>query len=158
MTQKADSQLTTLVRTTPVQQQQERPFARAIAVEEALKIQSLLSAWIARAATSRIDTAQLFAFGIELSTWGEMLHLQEAFATRLIQQQHAWSKGWVDWFQQREQLTSANTMSKLVEQKFNLAGQLGELVRDQVTNFMALLENAQISYSYWVHEKLYPTT
>jgi hypothetical protein len=158
MTQKPSSLPAALVPVAPVQLQQPQPIPRAIAVEEALKIQSLLSEWVARAATSRIDTAQLLAIGTDLSTWAELLHLQEAFSKRLIQQQQAWLQGWVEWVHQREQLTSANTMSKLVEQKFNLAGQFGQLVSDQITNFMALLENAQVSYSYWVHEKLYPAT
>lgn len=156
MTHNSSTPPATLVPVAPVQLQQPQPVARAIAVEEALKIQSLMSGWIARAASNRIDTAQLLALGTDLSTWGELLHLQEAFAKRLIQQNQAWLQGWAELFHQREQLTSANTVSKLVEQEFNLVGQLGQLVGDQVTNFMALLENAQVSYSYWTHEKLHP--
>jgi hypothetical protein len=142
----------------PVQLQQPQPIPRAIAVEEALKFQSLISGWIARSISNRIDTAQLIALGTDRSTWGELLHLQEAFGRRLIQQNQAWLQGWADWFHQREQLMSANTMSKLMEQEFNLAGQFGQLVGDQVTNLMALMENANVSYSYWVHEKLHPET
>ena len=158
MTNNASAPPAALVPVAPVQLQQPQPIARAIAVEEALKFQSLMSDWIVRAISTRIDTAQLFALGTDRSTWGELLHLQEAFARRLIQQNQTWLQGWAELFHQREQVRSANTVSKLVEQEFNVVGQLGQLVSDQVTNFMALLENAEVSYSYWIHEKLHPET
>ena len=131
---------------------------RAIAAEDALKFQTLINDWITRTVSTRIDTAQLLAFGTDRSTWAEMLHMQESFARRLIEQNHAWLTGWADLFHKHEQLTSANTMSKFTEQEFNLVGQLGQLVGDQVTKFISLLENAQVSYSYWIHEKVHPQT
>jgi hypothetical protein len=158
MTHNPISLPSTLVPVAPVQLQPQQPISRAIAVEEALKFQSLMSDWIVRAISTRIDTAQLFALGTDRSTWGELLHLQEAFGRRLIQQNQTWLQGWAELFHQREQLTSANTLSKFAEQEFNLVGQLGQLVGDQVTNFLALLENAHVSYSYWIHEKLHQDT
>ena len=158
MTHNPDFLPAALVPVAPVQLQPPQPIARAIGLEEALKFQSLMSDWIARAVSTRIDTAQLLALGTDRSTWVELLHLQEAFARRLIQQNQDWLQGWADLFHQREQLTSANTMSKYMEQEFNLVGQLGQLVGDQATNFIALLENAHVSFSYWIHEKLHPET
>jgi len=124
--------------------------------QQALKTHLLLGDWVARTTHNWLHTAQLFSLKSDASTWGELLHLHEAFTQRLLQQNQAWLQGCAAWAQQREQLKAANTLSKRVEQEFNLIGQLGQLASDQMTNFSALLENAQVSYAYWLHEKLDP--
>ena len=45
-------------------------------------------------------------------------------------------------------------MSKLVEQEFNLVGQLVQLLSNQATNLATLQENVEVDYGYWVHEKI----
>jgi hypothetical protein len=129
---------------------------RLFNVERAVKTHMLLNDWAVRTANSWLDTAQLLAFGSDAATWGEWLRLQQAFAQRLIQHNQTWLQGWGEWVQQREQLRSANTMSKRIEQECDLMGQFGLWIGDQVTNFSMLMENTQVSYAYWLNEKRHP--
>jgi len=134
--------------------QQATPLTQPIAFQHSLKVQNLLSNWAAGAADKSIATSQLLAFGLNTETWGELLQLQQAVQQRLQQQQQNWWRGWAAWAQQCTQIKNANTMSKLVEQEFNLVGQLVQLLSNQATNLATLQENIEVDYGYWVHEKV----
>ena len=73
-----------------------------------------------------------------------------------IQQQQDWLRGWAVWNQERASIKGANTVSKLVEQEFNLMAQIGQLLLNQTTNLVALQENVEVAYAYWLNEKLGP--
>ncbi|MBN3767680.1 hypothetical protein [Burkholderia sp. Ac-20365] len=134
--------------------QKTAPAARAAAVQDTLKLPVLLSGWAARSATSSIDTARLFAFGLDLHTWGELYQMQQAVVERLTLQQQTWLQGWAAWNRERAEIRGANTVTKLVEQEFNLLAQIGQLLIDQSTNLIALQENIEVSYAFWLNQKL----
>jgi hypothetical protein len=132
------------------------PAAHAAAVQDSLKAPVLLGGWAVRAAGNGIDTGKLLAFGMNLQTWDEIFQMQKAILQRLMQQQQDWLRGWTVWNQERASIKGANTVSKLVEQEFNLAAQIGQLFLNQTTNLVALQENVEVAYAYWLNEKLGP--
>jgi len=134
--------------------QKTAPAARAAAVQDTLKMPVLLGGWAARSATNSIDTARLLAFGMDLHTWGELVQMQQAVVERLTLQQQAWMQGWAAWNRERAEIRGANTVTELVEQEFNLVAQIGQLLIDQTTNLIALQENIEVSYAYWLNQKL----
>jgi len=130
------------------------PAMHAATLQHAIKVPMLLGGWAARAGTSSIDTAKLFAFGMNLQTWGELIEMQQAVVQRLMQQQQALLQGMAAWNRERAEIKAANTVTKVVEQEFNLIGQIGVLLSDQMTNLMALQENIEVSYAFWLNQKL----
>lgn len=80
--------------------------------------------------------------------------MQQAVVERLTLQQQAWMQGWAAWNRERAEIRGANTVTKLVEQEFNLVAQIGQLLIDQTTNLIALQENIEVSYAYWLNQKL----
>jgi hypothetical protein len=73
-----------------------------------------------------------------------------------MQQQQDWLRGWAVWNQERASMNGANTISRLVEQEFNLVAQIGQLFLNQTTNLVALQENVEVAHAYWLNEKLGP--
>jgi hypothetical protein len=136
--------------------QRTMPAAQSAAVQNSLKMPVLLYGWGARAAGNGIDTGKLFALGMNPQTWGELFHIQEAAFQRLLLQQQAWLQGWAAWNRERAEIKSANTVTKMIEQEFNLAAQFSQLFIDQATNFVALQENIEVAYAFWLSEKLGP--
>lgn len=86
--------------------------------------------------------------------WEESVQLQRAVAQRLQEQNENWLKGCAILMQDYVQIKQANTMSKLVEKQFNLITQWSQLLNNQATNLIGLLENIQVDYGYWASQKL----
>ena len=72
---------------------------------------------------------------------------------RLFTLQKGWERDWKDWVLS-DQIKGANTISKLAEREGNIVAQFVQLLGAQGTDLIGLLENIQVDYSYWVHEKL----
>lgn len=88
------------------------------------------------------------------TVWSEWAQLQAAVVRRLCSQGQDWKNGCTILLEDYGQLQHANTMSKLLEKQSNLMSQSAELVTSQTTNFVALLENIDVDYGYWVSQKL----
>jgi thioesterase domain-containing protein len=127
---------------------------KAAATPHMQKAATLLSNWAARAAGNGISTTTLLACRMDPQMWTELWHMQEAVWRRQCQMQHKWLQSWTAWTNECTQIRGANTMSKLVEQECDLVAQLHELLSDQATDLVTLLENIQVDYAYWVDEKL----
>lgn len=134
--------------------QQAMAQAHPVAMQHALTLHTLMSGWLTRAANSGIAAVKLNPFAANPQTWGELLQLQGAVMQQLQQQQQDWLRGWAAWTQEAAQIKHVNTMSKLVEQEFNLVAQFVQLLSEQATNFVNLQENIEVNYSYWVSEEL----
>jgi hypothetical protein len=134
--------------------QQAMALAHPVAIRHGLTLHTLLSGWLTRATSSGIAAAKLIPHGAHPQTWVELLQLQQAVLQQLQQQQKDWWQGWAAWTQEAAQLKRVNTMSKLVEQEFNLMAQLVLLLGEQTTNWVTLQENIEINYGYWVSEEL----
>ena len=85
--------------------------------------------------------------------WSESMQLQAAIVRRLQLQGQDWRAGCTLLLEDYGQLRQANTMSKLLEKQCNLSSQLAQLLGNQATNFVALLENIDVDYGYWASQK-----
>jgi hypothetical protein len=122
------------------------------------KAADVLGNWAARAAGTGVATAALLPLSIDPRSWphlwSELWQMQDAVWHRQRQMQDNWLRGWLVWADECTQARGANTMSKLAAQEFDLLAQWQELVSDQATDVVSLLENLEINYAYWVNEKL----
>lgn len=112
--------------------------------------------WATRATECGMGTARLIAAGRADETWAALIQMQRALQDQLQEQTIGWFKGLAALGREYTQLRAANTMSKIVEQDFDLVAQFGQLVSDQATNVANIFESAQVGYAYWVSEKLEP--
>ena len=125
-----------------------------------VKAYTLLGGWIARETHVGLDTASLLAFGMDPKNWSkltqcptEILQMQGAAQQRLLLLQGDWSRDWIEWTRNCVQMNGANTMSKLLEQEFNLADRPGELLRSQTIDLVKFLDSFAVNYAYWIAEK-----
>jgi len=123
-------------------------------VEHLLKRSSLLSRQLAQTAHNSWTTAALLPFAARPQTWQELFQLQQAVLQQVGQLHHGWTSGWTSWLGEFAQLKRVNTMSKLVEQEFNLVAQFVLLLQGQATDWTNLQENIEVNYGYWLHETL----
>ena len=110
--------------------------------------------WAVRAMANANASAQLFALGIDLDSWQDLLLMQQAAWRRLMMLQNGWTQAWRTWVVYSDQIRGANTMSKLVEREGNIVAQFVSLMTSQATDWVGLQENIHVGYSYWVSEKL----
>lgn len=122
------------------------------------KAVNVVGNWAARTADTGIATAALLPWCLDPKSWPqiwqELWQMQEAVWRQQSQMQSTWMQGWVALSDEFTQARGANTMTKLVEQQFDLVTQWQTLLRDQSTDVVRLLENLEINYAYWVNEKL----
>lgn len=141
---------------TPTAGPARRPAATALPppVGHALKAGALHGDRAARAMGSATATAQLFMFGLDGQAWSELFDMGQAVSRRLRAMQTGWIRDWLEWTQYASQLKGADTMSKFVERECNIAGQFGQILGKHATDLAGLQENIEVSYNYWVSEKL----
>lgn len=125
-------------------------------IEHTLKRVTLMSRRIMRAADAGIASAKLFTMAAHPQTWQVLFHLQQAILEQMQQQQKDWLSGWEDWLEEFAQIKRVNTMSKLVEQEFNLLAQFVLFLQERATSFVKLQENVEINYGYWINEEVGP--
>lgn len=130
------------------------PLPHPPVVEHMLKRHSLLSRHLAQTAHNGWTTAALLPFATQPQTWQELFQLQQAVLQQMEQLHQGWTSGWTSWLGEFAQLKRVNTMSKLVEQEFNLAAQFVLLLQGQATDWTSLQENVEVNYGYWLSEKL----
>ncbi len=116
----------------------------------------LLGNLAARSTVTGFASAALLLWPTDPQIWREIWQMQEAVWQRQSRLQTKWMQAWSDWATEFTRARGANTLTKLVEQEFDLIGQWQELVSSQATNVVNLLENLEINYAYWVNEKLRP--
>jgi hypothetical protein len=114
--------------------------------------------WAARAAGTGFATGALLPWRTDPQAlpqlWFELWQMQASVWLRQYQMEENWLQGWFAWAQECSQARGANTMSRLVEQEFDLVGQWHDLLRGQATDVVSLLENLEVNYAYWVTEKV----
>lgn len=122
-------------------------------VEHLLKRHSLLSRQLAQATHNGWNTAALLPFTTRLQTWQELCQMQQAVAQQMQQLQQGWMQNWTAWLGEFAQFKRVNTMSKLVEQEFNLIAQFVLLLQAQATDLTDLQENLEVNYGYWLSQQ-----
>jgi hypothetical protein len=122
------------------------------------KAAKVFGGWGTRAAGTGIATTVLLPWRIDPQClpqlWFELWQMQASVWLRQCQLEENWLQRWFAWAQECTQARGANTMSKLVEQEFDLVGQWHEMMSGQATDVVSLLENLDVNYGYWVAEKL----
>ncbi|WP_018262653.1 hypothetical protein [Methylobacterium sp. WSM2598] len=120
------------------------PLRRTLMINEA----------VSRSAANALGTVQVLAMRPDPDTLGDLFDMQAALLERFRQLDRAWIDGLTQLAQARLALREANTISKVMEQEFNLLGQFGTLVANQITNTAALLESVNVGYAYWLSRKI----
>ncbi|MFN9708275.1 MAG: hypothetical protein ACK53K_07185 [Burkholderiales bacterium] len=87
------------------------------------------------------------------ATWISLVTLQQASAQKLLEQQHEWMNDWRDWWNTAQQLPRANTVSKLLEQEFDLALRMVQIYSNQAVNWANLQENFEVNYGHWANQQ-----
>lgn len=112
--------------------------------------QRLMTSFLSSGAHNHMKVGTLLAEASQPETWREALQIQAAIADRLTQQQQAWTRGVDQIMVEYLQLNQANTLTKWVEQEYNIGMQLGTLCFNQIVNLTALAENIQVDLGYWL--------
>jgi hypothetical protein len=126
----------------------------AAPLAHAMTTQRLAQKHAARLANNGVLSLALTTRFWDPTVWNEWMQLQMAIVQRLQMQGLDWRKGCAILVDDYAQLRQANTMSKLLEKQGNLMSQSTQLLTNQATNFMALLENIDVDYGYWASQKL----
>ena len=135
---------------------QTAPAAHAANVKDIVKAHRLFEGSACRKAISYVDSARLWSSGLAFTYAGELYELNQAAVKRFLEVQQETLDEWAAWGRQRARIGGANTMSKLVEQEMNLAGLIGQIFTDYLTNLVELQENIEVGYAYWLSKKLGP--
>lgn len=112
--------------------------------------QRLMASFMVSGCDNHLKVGTLLAEASQPETWREALQIQAAIGERLQQQQQAWTRGLDQIMVEYLQLNQANTLSKWVEQEYNIGMQLGTLCFNQLVNLTALAENIQVDLGYWL--------
>ncbi|MEM5428826.1 hypothetical protein [Cupriavidus oxalaticus] len=124
------------------------------AMQRALMLQTLTSGWAMRTAGTGAKALNLAPFSMDTQLLAELLQFQSAIVQRLQAQQQEWLHGWATWLQERAQVKRANTVSKLVEQEFDLLARAVLLASNQMVDLMTLQENIEVNSGYWIGQML----
>jgi hypothetical protein len=119
----------------------------------AYRLQYLLNQLALRGLGNQMTMACVLPMRTDFQTWEELFAIQAAVWQRLQQQHADWVAGCNAMVQEYSQLKRANTLSKFVEQEYNVFAQMGALMSAQAASFSGLLENLQVDMGYWVAQK-----
>jgi hypothetical protein len=123
-------------------------------LEHVLQRFSLAERQFSRLGNSGAASLQLLALAGKPEVWNELLALQQAVLEQAQEIQSGWVAGWSAWFQSFGEVRRANTMSKLLEQEFNMLGQAFKLLQGQTTDLVNFQDNVEVNYAYWVSQQL----
>lgn len=119
----------------------------------AQKLHLMLAQFAARGISQGAAMAAVLPMRLDANDWRELLAMQQSVLKRLQQQQQGWLDGFAALAQEYSQSRQANTLSKYVEQEYDLVAQFGALVADQSAQMAGLLENIQVDYGYWMAQQ-----
>ncbi|WP_123834120.1 hypothetical protein [Methylobacterium currus] len=130
------------------------PAVAATPVGAPLRRTVLVGEIATRSAANAVGTAQLLSEGPDSDTIGELYEMQGAFVKQLWKIDQDWRAGLMRIYEGSLSLRKANTLSKVIEQDFNLIGQYGDLATNYMTSVATLVENTNVGYSYWLSKKI----
>jgi hypothetical protein len=96
---------------------------------------------------------RLAPLGAAPATWASLAALQQASTQKLLDEQRACLEEWRDWWNTAQQLPRANTLSKVMEQEFNLALRWVQMAGNRAVNWASLQENLEVNYGHWVQQQ-----
>jgi hypothetical protein len=107
-----------------------------------------------RSTANAVGTVQLLSENPDSDTIGELYEMQVALVKQLWKIDQDWRAGLLRVYEGSLQLRKANTLSKVLEQDYNLIGQYGDLVTNYLTSVATLVDNSTVGYSYWLSKKI----
>ncbi|MGX7703401.1 hypothetical protein [Methylobacterium sp. Gmos1] len=107
-----------------------------------------------RSTANAVGTAQLLSESPDSDTIGELYEMHGAFVKQLCKIDQDWRAGLLRVYEGSLQLRKANTLSKVIEQEYNLIGQYGDLATNYMTSVTTLIDNTTVGYSYWLSKKI----
>jgi hypothetical protein len=119
----------------------------------AQKMGMMMGTLMTRSLNNQAASATVLPTQMDADTLREVSMIQQAIVKRVQQQQQDWMAGCQGIMQEYSQLKLANTMSKFVEQEYNILAQFGALVSSQTASWVGLMENIQVDYAYWISQK-----
>jgi len=122
-------------------------------LDHALKAYALQADRAARGARGAVAAARLFPFALDAEAWNELWDMHKAAADRLGRLQLDWMQGWLGWARYSDQIAGARTLSKFAERESNIVNQAGQLVSQQVSDWVAFVEAVEVDYLYWLTAK-----
>jgi hypothetical protein len=137
---------------------QTAPEAQTATLKDLTRAHTLFQGWASRAAINSVDTGRLWSSGMYPLYLGELADMSGEALQRYVKVQQDTLREWAEWNRQRAQINGANTMTKLLEQEMNLLGRIGLIVTNHMTNLLALQENVEVAYAYWLSKKLGPAS
>ena len=129
------------------------PVVPTAPLMRAQKMNLMVGQLLARSVSNQVSSAAVLPVSFDADTWGELSQIQQAVIRRIQQQQKDWVQGCENIAQEYSQLKLANTMSKFVEQEYNIVAQFGTLLSNQAASWFGLMENIQVDYAYWISQK-----
>lgn len=104
--------------------------------------------------TNAVGTAELLSVRPTPDVIDDIFAMQAAFARQILSIDLEWRTGLMRIAEGALALRKANTVSKIMEQDLNLAGQYGNLMTVYATKTAALIENTSVGYSFWLSKKV----
>ncbi|MGC4061566.1 MAG: hypothetical protein QM749_12260 [Aquabacterium sp.] len=129
------------------------PITPTAPLMRAQKMNMMMGQLMARSMSNQVSSAVVLPTSLDPDTWSELSMIQQAVVRRLQQQQKDWVQGCESIALEYSQLKLANTMSKFVEQEYNIVAQFGTLLSSQAASWFSLMENIQVDYAYWLSQK-----
>jgi len=113
------------------------------------------ASWAARSShNAMLGVALLPTSAMQLQALQELMQLQQASqqqAQRLLQQ---WLRRWATLWQDHRQQRPPNTLSKWLDEHFNLVAQSLDLLGQQASELANLEENIGVNFGYWAQQRL----
>lgn len=131
----------------------ELPAMAPAPVKRAQKFHLLLSELMTTSAGNHMATATLWPVLFRPEVLAEFFAFQKAVMARIDQQNRNWVESCAAVAQEYSQLGAANTLSKLVEQEYNVFAQFHAVAAAQAASWAGLMENVQVDYAYWIAQK-----
>ncbi len=113
------------------------------------------TSWGARSSHNAMLSAALLPTATTpLQALQELMELQQASQQQALRLQQQWLRRWATLWQEHRQMRQPNTVSKWMEEHFNLAAQTLDLLGQQACELANLEENVGVNYGYWVQQRL----
>lgn len=128
---------------------------RSQLVMDAMKVQqNLMHRTMGMLRDTALLTTKLASGKPDLSAINEIGELNQASLQRTMDLHANWAQDWSTWFDYSQSISGANTVPKLAERTNNIVLQAQTQAASQMNELSELMENAMVSYSYWVAQKL----
>ena len=128
---------------------------RSQLVMDAMKVQqNLMHRTMGILRDTALLTTKMASGKPDISAINEIGELNQASMQRTMDLHANWAQDWSTWFDYSQSISGANTVPKLAERTNNIMLQAQTQAASQMNELSELMENAMVSYSYWIAQKL----